>query len=483
MARGFFCYNRNMRKENIHPEKYPEPEIKTLHKAPHWTRALGVGVVVMGLAIGTGELILWPHLITKHGPQLLWAAFMGITFQYFINQEVARHALATGESFFTSSSRVFKWFAPFWLLSAILLYIWPGWAAAIGTILQELLGFGSHILWAAASLALVLVLTFMGKAAYTLLERSLKVIIPIFCALLLVNSFLTLSLVNIQEAVLGMVNFGYLPEGIDITVLIGAIVFAGAGGLLNLCISLWYRDKQAGMGKYVGRIINPITGKTESVSFKGYAFHPDAQSMRRWKEWMRFIRIDQGIIFWLLGLVTLVLLSLNAYAVLGPRGIVPEGLNVAVAQAHIFGQHWGGLGFNSFLIMAFLMLFSVMWTIVDAFCRIVSDIVYVNSHAGPFKKYLGALEPISVSHLYYGLVVIMVLMSGLLLPLRQPLVLLTISAVLGGMVMAVYTPVLIYLNNARLPKALRPGIITNTMMVLASLFYAYASIAIIVHYL
>ncbi len=462
---------------------YPQLEVKTLDKAPHWSKALGVGIVVMGLAIGTGELILWPHLITKYGPQLLWAALMGITFQYFINQEVARHAIATGESFFTSSSRVFKWFAPFWLLSAVLLYIWPGWAAAIGTILAELFGFGNHLAWAIASLALVLVFTFSGKVAYALLEKSLKIIVPIFCALLLVNSFLTLSVNNFQDAFLGIFNFGYLPEGIDITVLIGAIVFAGAGGLLNLCISLWYRDKQAGMGKYVGRIINPITGKIESVSFKGYAFHPDKENMANWKEWMRFIRIDQGIIFWLLGLLTLVLLSLNARAVLAPMGIVPEGLSVAVAQAHIFGQHWGRWGFNSFLLMSFLMLFSVMWTIIDAFARIVSDILYVNSHTGPFKKYLGDVSNISINHLYYGLVVIIALLSALLLPLNQPLALLTISAVLGGIVMAVYTPVLIYLNNFRLPKLLRPNIFTNLMMSLASLFYLFASVAILMYYL
>lgn len=462
---------------------YPKLEMQILHKAPHWTKALGVGVVVMGLAIGTGELILWPHLITKYGPQLLWAALMGITFQYFINQEVARHALATGESFFTSSSRVFKWFAPFWLFSAILLYIWPGWASAIGTILKELFGFGNHLAWAAGSLFLVLIFTFTGKVAYALLEKSLKIIIPIFIALLLVNSFLTLSWPHLKEAFFGMVNFGYLPHGIDISVLIGAIVFAGAGGLLNLCISLWYRDKQAGMGRHVGRIINPVTGKTESVSFKGYVFHPSAKSMAHWREWMRFIKIDQGIIFWLLGLATLVLLSLNAYAVLSPKGILPEGLSVAVAQAHIFGEHWGIWGFNSFLIMSFLMLFSVMWTIIDAFSRIVSDILYVNSHTGPFKKYLRAVENISISHLYYGLVVVIVFVSALLLPLQQPLTLLTISAVLGGLVMAVYTPILIYLNNFRLPKPLRPNIFTNLMMVLAGLFYLFASGAIIVHYL
>ncbi|MDO8530263.1 MAG: Nramp family divalent metal transporter [bacterium] len=461
---------------------YPELEVKTLDKAPHWSKALGVGIVVMGLAIGTGELILWPHLITKHGPQLLWAALMGITFQYFINQEVARHAIATGESFFTSSSRIFKWFAPFWLLSAILLYIWPGWASAIGTILKELFGFGNHIAWAIGSLFLVLVLTFSGRMAYGLLEKALKIIVPIFCGLLLVNSFLTLSAGNFQDALIGMVNFGYLPEGIDITVLIGAIVFAGAGGLLNLCISLWYRDKQAGMGKYVGRIINPITGKTEAVSFKGYAFHPNKENMANWKQWMRFIRIDQGLIFWLLGLITLVLLSLNAYAVLAPKGVLPEGLSVAVAQAHIFGEHWGIWGFNSFLVMSGLMLFSVMWTIIDAFARIVSDILYVNSHTGPFKKFLGDVENISINHLYYGLVVIIVVLSALLLPLKQPLALLTISAVLGGFVMAIYTPVLMYLNNFRLPKPLRPNIFTNLMMLLASLFYLFASVAIVVHY-
>lgn len=464
-------------------DEYHDFEVKTLHAPPHWSRALGVGVLVMGLAIGTGELILWPHLVTKHGPQLLWAAVMGITFQYFINQEVARHALATGESFFTSSSRVFKWFAPFWIFSAVLLYIWPGWAAAIGTILKELFGFGSYTMWALVSLGLVLLLTFSGKIAYHILEKSLKIIIPIFFILLVINSFMTLSLLDVKEALLGMISIGRIPHGIDMSVFIGAIVFAGAGGLLNVCVSLWYRDKQAGMGKHVGRIMNPITGKIESVSFKGYVFDVNEKNLVYWKAWMRFIKIDQGVIFWLLGLITLVLLSLNAYVVLSPLGVVPEGLNVAVSQAKIFGNQWGRFGFNSFLVMSFLMLFSVMWTIIDAFSRIISDILYVNSHMGPFKKHLYFLESISISHLYYGSVVIIACVSAFLLPLKQPLSLLTVSAVLGGFVMAIYTPILIYLNNIKLPTLLRPNWFTNVMMVLASLFYFSASIAIASYYL
>ncbi|RJQ13459.1 hypothetical protein C4553_03705 [Candidatus Parcubacteria bacterium] len=461
-------------------DQYPPLEIRELPEAPSWKNAIGVGIVVMGLAIGTGELIMWPHLITKYGLGLLWAAFLGITLQWFINHEVARHELATGESFFTSSARVFKWFAPLWLLSAVILYIWPGWAAAMGTTLKELFGFGSYLAWAWASLGLVLVLTFSGKVAYVVLEKSLKITVPSFFVLLVIISFLTLSPQQIFTALKGVLNFGWLPEGIDIDVLLGAIVFAGAGGLLNTCVSLWYRDKQAGMGKYIGRIINPITARPEAVASTGYTFEPTQTNLSRWKRWMLFMKIDQGLIFWFLGFVTLLLLSINAHAVLVPRGLVPEGLNVAVVQAYIFGDKWGEFGFNLFLIMAFLMLFSVMWTVIDAFTRIVSDIIFVNSHVGPFQKYLSWTKRFSLSQLYYALIVGLVIISATLIPFKQPLTLLTISAALGGITMAIYTPMIIYINNRRLPPQLRPGWIMNLLMAFTSVFYIFFAIYLIV---
>jgi hypothetical protein len=451
---------------------YGEREERDLPAPPHWTRALGVGVVISALAIGTGELIMWPHLVTKHGLGVVWFAVAGITVQYFINQEVARHALATGESFFTSSSRIFKWLAPFWILSSVLLYIWPGWAAAIGTTLRELTGFGNYLGWALVSLLLVLILTLIGKVAYHLLERTLKIIIPIFFILLVISTSLVVKANGIDKLVQAFHSLGSIPDNIDINILLGAVVFAGAGGLLNLCVSLWYRDKQIGMGKYVGRIINPITGKVEAVSYKGYSFVNNKENAIRWKKWMQFVRIDQGLIFWSISVITILLLSLNAYLILTPMGLVPEGLDVAVVQAHIFGEVWGAFGFNLFLIMAFLMLFSVMWTIIDAFTRIVADVIYVNSQIGPFSQYLKKFKNISLSHLYYGLIVLIIVINALLLSFKQPLVLLTISAVLGGFVMIIYIPILMFINNFKLPKQIRPGIVTNIALFLGFLFYA-----------
>jgi len=462
---------------------YPDLEKKDLPTPPSWTKAIGVGLVIMGLAIGTGELILWPHLVVKYGLGILWGAFLGITLQYFINQEVGRHALATGESFFTSSSRIFKWLVPFWIISTFLLYIWPGWASTLGTILSELFGFGSYIFWAWISLALVLILTFLGKIAYLTLEKALKIIIPVFFILLLISSFLVLKPNHLKEALWGITNFGWIPEGIDLNVFFGAIIFAGAGGLLNLCVSLWYRDKGLAMGHYVGKIINPITGKPEAVSATGYNFEITPENLEKWKKWMTYLKIDQGFIFWFLGLVTLILLSLNAYVVLTPLELVPERDKVAVTQANIFGQQWGKIGFNLFLIMAFLMLFSVMWTIIDAFVRIITDILYVNSRVGPFSKYLSWFKNISIHHLYYYLIVCFVITSGLLLPFKQPLVLLTISAVLGGFTMAIYTPILIYLNNKKLQKPLRPSLLTNIILIFAAIFYIVFSFIILINFL
>ena len=94
---------------------WPKFEEKELPVPPRLAKAVGVGIVVMGMAMGTGELIIWPHLVATYGLNILWFALIGITIQYFINQEVARHTLATGESFFTASARVVGISALFWL--------------------------------------------------------------------------------------------------------------------------------------------------------------------------------------------------------------------------------------------------------------------------------------------------------------------------------------------------------------------------------
>ena len=42
-------------------DHYGDSEERELPNPPHWTKVLGVGIVVSALAVGTGELIMWPR--------------------------------------------------------------------------------------------------------------------------------------------------------------------------------------------------------------------------------------------------------------------------------------------------------------------------------------------------------------------------------------------------------------------------------------
>ena len=61
-------------------------------------RMIGPSVILAGLSIGSGEFVLWPRLTAEWGFALFWACWIGVTIQFFLNMEIERWTLATGES-------------------------------------------------------------------------------------------------------------------------------------------------------------------------------------------------------------------------------------------------------------------------------------------------------------------------------------------------------------------------------------------------
>ncbi|MCB7129360.1 MAG: hypothetical protein J3T61_07470, partial [Candidatus Brocadiales bacterium] len=43
---------------------------------------IGPGAVLVGLSIGSGELILWPTIVAEYGPTMAWAPLVGVFLQY-----------------------------------------------------------------------------------------------------------------------------------------------------------------------------------------------------------------------------------------------------------------------------------------------------------------------------------------------------------------------------------------------------------------
>ena len=63
-----------------------------------FAKLLGPSFIILALGLGSGEVILWPFLVSKYGLGIAWGALLGITFQYFMNMEIERYSLIKGES-------------------------------------------------------------------------------------------------------------------------------------------------------------------------------------------------------------------------------------------------------------------------------------------------------------------------------------------------------------------------------------------------
>jgi hypothetical protein len=135
---------------------------RDLPEAPPWRQLVGPSVILAGLALGSGEFIFWPYITYRSGFVFFWACLLGVITQFFLNLEIERWTLATGESAITGFCRLSKAWGPVMLLLNILPWIWPGWATGAGKLLSWLI-FGPQL--KAATLAIPLLWGGGGETA------------------------------------------------------------------------------------------------------------------------------------------------------------------------------------------------------------------------------------------------------------------------------------------------------------------------------
>src|SRR3989304_9533064 len=116
-------------------------EINPLPQPLALKKLIGPSFIILALGLGRGEVILWPYLSANYGLGIIWGALLGITSQFFMNMEIERYVLATGESVFVGLARKLKGFAPLWFIASTLIpWMWPGIIASSGTLLAYVLG-------------------------------------------------------------------------------------------------------------------------------------------------------------------------------------------------------------------------------------------------------------------------------------------------------------------------------------------------------
>ena len=111
---------------------------KDFPKPPRLRDLIGPSFLILGVGLGSGELISWPYLVSNFGLGIIWAAVLGVTFQFFINMEIERYTLARGESVFVGITRKFGKFHPIGLYATTIIpWMWPGIIAASSVLVAQ----------------------------------------------------------------------------------------------------------------------------------------------------------------------------------------------------------------------------------------------------------------------------------------------------------------------------------------------------------
>jgi len=459
----------------------PEPPMP---RGLSWIGVVGPGVIVLGVSIGSGEFLLGPATFVKHGLSLLWVTLVAVFFQTVFNTELMRYTVATGEPVVTGFMRT-KPGKTFWAWFYAILYFlqigWPAWAAtAAGAIFFLFLGklpvapaddLTSYLIGVGTFLACVLVLLLGRRIARTLELLNWVLVVCI------IGGFFVLGVIYVPaptwgSALAGFTGFdtvhgvfNYLPEHVDI-VLLGALVgYSGGGGVLNLTLSNWARDKGYGMGSRVGHIAGLVGGVKSQLAATGFIFEANADNQRRWRGWWRIVRADQWGIFFVGALLGMMLPAL-LYVTFVPPGSDIKGLAISAVLANAIGTSagpWLGICVAS---LGAWILFKTQLDSVEGMTRSVTDILWTGS--ARVRAWRGG----DVRVIYYAVLGLVVVWGIVALQL-PPFALLTMGANIAGAIFVFASLHLLYLNTRVLPVELRPPMWRRISLVAMSLFYAF----------
>jgi hypothetical protein len=455
-------------------DNLPAVESRDLPEPVPFRKVVGASVIILATAIGSGEFVLWPYITSQVGLVFIWAAVVGFLIQFFINMEVERYTLATGETALTGFARFWKpWWALF-IVMALCQNFWPGWATGAATTVTFAFGGGDVVtITVLALIAIGLALT-MSPVVYQTVEKVMGLMVLAIMVFVVIAVVLATDAGSWGDFATSFTE-PEVPVGGDLTIalLLGALAFAGAGGANNLVQSNYIRDKGMGMGKRIPRIVSPITGEEEAGAATGYTFTVNDENMRRWRGWWSVANKEQFITFFLIGVASLIALSVLTYSTVAVGSDLGEEFAFIEAEGNTLKDEiapWFG---TAFWICGAICLFSTNLGILDYTSRLIADQLKVNaardsSFWSESKIYFAAVWTM----ITFGCIV---LLSGL----EQPLVLLVISSSIAGVMMFIYSMLLIQLNRKALPEQIKIRGVRLAVMACSVLFFGVFSVLLV----
>ncbi|NBB20274.1 divalent metal cation transporter [Runella sp. CRIBMP] len=369
---------------------------------------LGPGFILSAAIVGSGELIATTALGAKAGFVTFWVILVSCLVKVTLQLEFGKNAIYTGiptmQSLNTLKGKHYgkaHWSIWAWLsLQGLKLLQVGGIVGGVAIVLNMVFPIFSTNVWAITASLITAALVYQGF--YKSVEIGALVMIILFTITILVSLIslqLTPYAIRWSELASGL-TFSLPPSAVMVA--IGAFGITGVGGDEIMFYNYWCIEK--GYATYTG----PNDGSPEWAA--------------RAKGWIEVMYLDAVCSMVVYTTVTAAFYLLGA-ALLHRHGEVPEGYAMIETLSKLFTETLGPWAKVMFLIGAFFVLYSTLFTATASWSRIFGDAfgqigwVKFNDSASQ-KRVIGILSwafPIIWCTLYLiiKMPVLMVLLGGI----------------------------------------------------------------------
>jgi Mn2+/Fe2+ NRAMP family transporter len=341
---------------------------------------IGPGLILAGAIVGTGELIATTNLGSKVGFALLWLVIVSCFIKVFVQVELGRYALSSGETTMTSfrrlpgpASLIGWWWVIMMLITQLQMgamvggvgeafnIALPSVSPAIARVLGSTwLASRPEIPWAVLVTLLTIVL--LSRGSYAIIEEGTTMMVVAF-------TIVTVVCVALLGATRHPIHWENVRQGLSFTLPQGAIPAAlamfgitGVGAAELMAYPYWCIEK--GYGRK--------TGKRDA----------SAAWLERARGWMRVMRLDAWVSFAVYTIATIAFYLLGA-AVLhtgGGQGLPTKVGPMLEKLKLMYEPVMGPASAKWFLVIGvFAVLYSTLFAATGANSRALVDFMKVNN--------------------------------------------------------------------------------------------------------
>ena len=444
---------------------------------PAWEAGglFGPGHLLVMLAPGPAELLLWPWLMLLIGPGAALLLVVGTGLLVLPWLQLARYVVASGASALTGAGRLHPLVLGACAALGLSQTIWPGQLALAGLAAEYVSG--GVVGWQAVTLAgLALIGLILGFA-----PRFFGVLQALQAVALGLAALVSLAAVPVLAVMTGP---GPHSSGLFSPQIAGAgpgrpdllLVAAVALGLLSrvglqpIWHTLYLRDKRAGLASYAPRAPSAASGLDESLPWPGAQPDLDLSTADdRWRGWRRWTLFESLLASLAPLLPTLALIAIAALVALGQD---PTALERPASDVRL----------NPTLVLAVLgsALPPVapglaLLVVVAALGLTISSIdAQARGQAEALLLAPGLAGRATAPALYRTSLLLSLALAGVALAAgwtRPPLLLIELLAVVSLAGAGVASLLALGLVNVLLPPALRPGRAVSAGLLAGALFW------------